>query len=154
MSQIAAVLDPNTVEGSELVTETFQFWFNDHEHIRSPFPSYIMNDVKRIATERFYAWASKLTDSAKEEMNDEMIGEKFEEIIFDAASNLVKTEDEKLTILYPFLPRTGDKILDDHDVSGIVIDRSIQRDGDKSFLKIQMERNDKSTWNTSFELPL
>ncbi len=154
MSQIVAILDPNTVEGSELVTETFQFWFNDHEHIRSPFPAYIHNDVRRIATERFYEWASKLSDSAKEEMNDEMIGEKFEEIIFDAATNLVKTEDEKLTILYPFLPRTGDKIADEHDLTGIVIDRGIIREGDKSFLKVQMERIDKSTWNTSFELPL
>ena len=154
MNHIVSVLDPNTVESSELVTETFQFWFNDHGHIRSPFPSYIKNDVKRLATERFYTWASKLTDSAKEEMNDEMIGEKFEEIIFDAASNLVKTEDEKLTVLYPFLPRTGDKILDDNNITGIVTDRSIIRDGDKSFLKIQMERPDNTTWNTSFELPL
>lgn len=151
---MAIVLNPDTVESSEMVTETFQFWFGDHEHIRSPFPLYIQNDVKRLSTERFYTWASKLTESAKEEMNDEMIGEKFEEIIFDVATNLVKTEDEKLTILYPFLPRTGDKILDDKDMTGIVIDRSIARDGDKSFLKIRMERDDKSTWNTSFELPL
>ncbi|MCC7455109.1 MAG: hypothetical protein IT222_13155 [Crocinitomix sp.] len=149
-----AILNPDTVEGSEMVVETFQFWFKNYEHIRTPFPTYIHNDLRRIATERFFEWASKLKDSAKEEMNDEMIGEKFEEIIFDVATNLVKTEDEKLTILYPFLPRTGDEIADENEISGRVTDRSIVRDGDKSFLKVQIQRNDKSKWNTSFELPL
>jgi len=84
MPQIT-LLDPDSVESSELVQETFEFWFADVDHIRAPFPSYIHNELKQISTKRFYEWASKIKDSAKEEMNDEMIGEKLEEIIFDEA---------------------------------------------------------------------
>ncbi|MBK7128023.1 MAG: hypothetical protein IPM74_13670 [Crocinitomicaceae bacterium] len=148
------VLTEGTVQSSELVNETFEFWLHDHEHIRSPFPAYIHNDLRRIATERFFNWAKNLKDAAKDEMNDEMIGEKFEEIIFDVATALVLTEDEKVTILYPFLPRTGDKIMDENQREGIVTDRVIERTGDKSFLRVKLVRDDNSSWTTSFELPL
>ena len=148
------LLDSSTVESSELVQETFDFWFMDKEHIRTPFPSYIRNELKQISTNRFYDWASKLNESAKEEMNDEMIGEKFEEIIFDVATQLVKTDDEKITILYPFLPRIGDQIMDSSDKVGQISSRYIDKDGDKSFLKVKLNNADGSTWETSFELPL
>ena len=39
------------------------------------------------------------------ELNDEAIAEKFEEIIFEAALPMILTEDERISILYPFLPR-------------------------------------------------
>lgn len=152
--QITKAIEPNTIESSELVKATFEFWLNDHDHIRSPFPIYIHNDLKRLGTERFFNWASTLTDEAKHEMNEEMIGEKFEEIIFDAATQLVKTEDEKLTILYPFLPRTGDKLIDENKLDGSVVDRSLQRKGDKSYLKVKAQRTDGSSWVTEFELPV
>jgi len=42
-------------------------------------------------------------------LNDESIGEKFEKIIFETATKLIKTEDERITIVYPFLPRLKDK---------------------------------------------
>ena len=39
------------VEKSQLVEQTFDFWFNNKDsHIRSPFPEYIRPDLKRIAT--------------------------------------------------------------------------------------------------------
>lgn len=148
------LLNPGTVESSELVQETFEFWFSDREHIRSPFPAYVHNDLKRISTERFYDWAKNLKDSAKDEMNDEMIGEKFEEIIFDVATQLVKTDDERITILYPFLPRLGDPIIDESNQRGTILNRHIVRDGDKSYLKVNFECADKTVRETSFELPL
>ncbi|MBK9193150.1 MAG: hypothetical protein IPM77_17540 [Crocinitomicaceae bacterium] len=147
-------LNPDTVEGSELVQETFEFWFSDREHIRSPFPAYIQNDLKRISTERFFGWAKNLKEEAKDEMNEEMIGEKFEEIIFDAATQLVKTDDERITILYPFLPRCGDSIIDEHQISGTIKDRWIERDNDKARLNVKFETADKNERETSFELPL
>lgn len=96
------LLNPGTVESSELVQETFEFWFSDREHIRSPFPAYVHNDLKRISTERFYDWAKNLKDSAKDEMNDEMIGEKFEEIIFDIATSWLKRTMNALPFYTPF----------------------------------------------------
>lgn len=153
MAQIT-LLDPDSVESSELVQETFEFWLSDKEHIRSPFPNYIHNELKQTATERFFQWARKLKDTAKDEMNDEMIGEKFEEIIFDVATQLVKTEDEKITILYPFLPRLDDQIKDKDNKMGHIVSRHIEKNGDKSFLKVKLKNEDESIWETSFELPL
>lgn len=148
-------LDKNTVESSELVEQTFKFWLTDNGHIRSPFPTYIHNDLKRLATERFYVWANGLDPKAKDELNDEMIGEKFEEIIFDTAGKLVKTEDERITIMYPFLPRINDKIENQLQGNSIVIDRDIVKEGDTGYLKLILKRNNSGEqWETKMELPM
>lgn len=145
----------DTVESSELVEQTFHFWFNDNDHIRSPFPTYIRPELKKLSVELFFQWSSSLKDEAKEEMNEEMIAEKFEEIIFETASKLIKTEDERITILYPFLPRLEDIITNEEGEAGKVKDRWIKKDGDSQFLHVKCEKDkDKSVWETSFELPL
>ena len=152
-------LDPTTVESSELVQETFNYWYSDHGHIRSPFPLYIQSQLKQQATKRFFDWASGLNEKAKEEVNDILIGEKFEEIIFETASKLVKTEDERITILYPFMPRRGDKINNDVETNGNVesevVDRAIDREEDTSFLRVKLKSLlGNHTWETKFELPV
>ncbi|MCB9223131.1 MAG: hypothetical protein H6582_03055 [Crocinitomicaceae bacterium] len=144
----------DSVESSEMVDQTFQFWFSDHDHIRSPFPTYIHNNLKKIATEKFFDWAKGLNPKAKDELNDELVGEKFEEIIFETASHLVKTEDERITLLYPFLPRIEDAIEDNGVPESIVKDRKIVKEGDFSFLELTLERiSNKQEWTTKFELP-
>lgn len=151
-------LQPNTVESSELVEQTFNFWFTDNDHIRSPFPEYIRSILKEKAVDGFFKWVNNLNPKAKEEINDEMIAEKFEEIIFETAIHLVQTEDEKITIQYPFLPRVGDEITNnetEHPQLSKVIDRAILKEGDTSFLKVKLENiSDKVVWETKFELPL
>ena len=148
-------LDSTTVESSELVEQTFKFWFTDNEHIRSPFPTYVQEDVKVQATNRFFEWAKGLDPEAKDEMTDEEVGEKFEEIIFETALTLIKTEDEKLTILYPFLPRLDDKLNDDNGQESVIVDRSIYKEADTSFLRVSCENKQTGDkWKTSFELPI
>ena len=151
-------LDPKTVESSELVDQAFDFWFNDHEHIRSPFPVYIQPELRILATQRFYEWASGLNKKAKDEVNDQIIAEKFEEIIFETATGLVKTEDEKITITYPFLPRIGDTIYEDVEKQtgeSTVIDRDIVKEGDNKYLLLKLQNVHISKfWETKFELPL
>ncbi len=148
-------LDPNTVESSELVSQTFEYWFNDHNHIRSPFPEYIRERLKRQATDRFFQWASKLNTDAAKEINEVVISEKFEGIIFETAIDLVNTEDERITILYPFLLRKGDRVQSNqNDEKSIVIDRSFEKDGDLSFLRVKLKKTHSlETWETRFELP-
>jgi len=144
-------LEFNTVESSEFIEQTFHFWFTDNQHIRSPFPLYIRSVLKEKSIEMFYKWAKGLNPKAKDEINDEIIAEKFEEIIFENALSLIKTEDERITILYPFLPRLGDKLDKKNDV---IIDRAIIKDGDTKYLKIVLENPiSKKKWDTSFELP-
>jgi hypothetical protein len=148
-------LEINTIESSELIEQTFKFWYGDNEHIRSPFPNYIQPQLKEIAVERFFEWTTSLKPEAKDELNEEMIGEKFEEIIFEAAIPLIKTNDEKISILYPFLPRLGDKIENPSKPDSLVIDRSIEKDGDFKYLKLRLEETEsKKNWETKFELPL
>lgn len=150
-------LNPASVESSEMVNQTFNFWFNSNEHIRSPFPEYIQSDLKRFATQKFFEWASNLNPKAKDEVNDEIIGEKFEEIIFEIASTLVMTDDEKITIEYPFLPRLNDEIYEDTENQkgkSIIIDRAILKEEDTNFMKIKLEKIDSDEiWETKFELP-
>ena len=150
-------LEPNTVESSELVEQTFNFWFSDNEHIRSPFPEYIRPILKEKAVENFFKWVSNLNPKAKEEVNEEMIAEKFEEIIFEAAMGLVHTEDEKITIQYPFLPRVDDEIRNNEEDIQIskIIDRTLTKEGDTKFLKVKLENvSNQQVWETKFELPL
>ena len=66
----------------------------------------------------------------------------------------MKTEDEKITILYPFLPRLEDSIKDQEGRNGIIVDRSIKKQEDKSFLEVKLIRDDGSDWVTQFELPV
>ncbi|MCW8898237.1 MAG: hypothetical protein OQJ96_07130 [Flavobacteriales bacterium] len=150
-------LEPNTVESSELVEQTFNFWFSDNEHIRSPFPEYIRPILKENAVDAFFKWVSNLNPKAKEEVNDEMIAEKFEEIIFETAMGLVHTEDEKITIQYPFLPRVDDEIRNNEEDVQLskIIDRTLTKEGDTQFLKVKLENvSDQQVWETKFELPL
>ncbi len=148
-------LEKNTVESSELVEQIFHFWFHDHEHIRSPFPSYIHAELKSKATDLFYQWANGLNPKAKDELNDEAIGEKFEEFIFETGKSLVLSEDERITIQYPFLPRLGDPLQKDNKIDSKIIDRAIIKEGDTSYLLIKLEQLEtKKQWETKMELPL
>jgi hypothetical protein len=151
-------LEPTSVESSELVEQTFDFWFNNKDHIRSPFPEYIRPELKDKAVKRFHSWTSGLTDKASKEVNDTIVAEKFEEIIFEIAMELVITEDEKLTVNYPFMPRVGDKIKDDNDdgekSESVIKDRSVVKDDDRLYLKVKLEKLESGEkWETKFELP-
>lgn len=142
----------------EMIGATFSFWYNDDQHIRSPFPLYIREQLTEITTEKFLSWASGINAKAKKEINDEILVEKFEEIIFEAALKLVLTEDEKLTINYPFLIRVGDliKVKDvaSEEAESKVIDRSIIKREDSKFMKVILENiSSKEKWETEFELP-
>ena len=156
MEQITIMTDIDKYRDSEFIEETFKFWFTDSDHIRSPFPTYIQQDLERNATELFLDWLQHLKTGAEKEVNDEIVAEKFEELIFETASGLVMTEDEKITILYPFLPRLDDKLKDnekDGQESNIV-NRAIIKDGDATYLKVTLKRLDnEEVWETEFELP-
>jgi len=150
-------LNPVSIESSELIEETFKFWFSDNDHIRTPFPEYIRFDLQQKAVAKFFEWASNLHPKAKDEVNEEIIAEKFEEIIFEIATQLVLTEDEKLTIEYPFLPRLGDVIYEDVENQkgeSTVIDRSKINEEDTPYMQIKLEKvASKRTWETKFQLP-
>lgn len=142
----------------EMVEATFQFWFTDSEHLRSPFPQYIRDGLQLEATNSFLNWSSRISDKAKKEINDEILAEKFEEIIFEKALQMVQTEDEQLSIRYPFMPRLND-VIHLKDKTGVasentVTERSYYKTGDDAFLKVKLKNTQTSKeWETEFELP-
>ncbi len=87
-----------------------------------------------------------------------MVAEKFEEILFSEAMEMVKTQDERITLQYPFLPRVGDRVRHkdggDHPES-TVVDRHFSKEGNKTFLKVINEPVEGGQrWSTKFELPV
>lgn len=143
---------------SEMVQQTFEYWFADHDHVRSPFPFYIQDGVKEKSIEAFAEWIGKLNPKAKEEINEEIAHEKFEEILFQQGSALVKTDDEVLTLRFPFLPRVGDKI-DGEGIEGrsgenVIQKRYLVKEGKDEFMEVTAKNSDSDqTWETRFELP-
>ena len=143
---------------AEMIETAFDFWFNDSKHIRSPFPFYIREKLRFSAIEKFLDWSSKISVKAKKDINDEILAEKFEEIIFESALGMVLTEDEKLTIRYPFMVRIGD-IIKQKDIStenaeSIITDRWFVKKGDFAFMKVKLKNNSSAEiWETEFELP-
>lgn len=152
------IQSPTQVAESQLLEETFNFWYQGDKHIRSPFPEYIRTQLKENATKAFIAWLENIPSSAQKEINDEIVAEKLEEVIFENAVPLVKTEDEKITISYPFLPRLGDTILkkdneEDEGEEHKITDRALVKEGDNKFLQVKtvsVETNEE--WDTRFEL--
>lgn len=148
--------DKQVLAKSQLIEAAFDFWMGESEkHIRSPFPDYIQHQLKPEAIVNFEKWINNLKPDAKDEMNEEMFAEKFEEILFETAAKLVLTEDENITILYPFMPRTGDLVKDQNGKEGVIVDRSIKKEEDTKYLSVSLSNTpDNETWKTSFELPM
>ena len=143
---------------SEMVQRTFEFWFSDHAHVRSPFPFYVQNEVKDKSVEFFLQWMGNLNEKANEEITEEIAQEKFEEVLFQAASALVKTDDEVMTLRFPFLPRVGDKI-DGEGIEGrsgenIIQKRYLIKEEKDEFLEVSVKNTASGkVWETRFELP-
>ncbi len=142
----------------EMIKAAFEFWFNSNDHVRSPFPDYIREKLEEEAIEKFLSWNSQISDKARKDINDEILAEKFEEIIFELALSMVITEDEKLTIRYPFMLRIGDTAKNKGDseetAASTVIDRNYEKRGDIAYLKIQLQNTSTGEkWETEFELP-
>lgn len=140
---------------NEMMEYAFQFWFNDNEHIRTPFPLYIQSELRLITESRFREWIEALNPEAGEEIDEEILAEKFEQLLFESAVPLIKTEDERISILYPFLPRIGDQLMDEKEEKSTVKDRYLYQEDETSFLKV-ICTGEKSTedWQTSFELTI
>ncbi len=142
----------------DMIHEAFKFWFNDHAHIRSPFPGYIQPELRQKATDAFLDWVNELPKKEDGEITDEIVVEKFEEILFSLALDMVKTEDERITLRFPFLPRIGDRVQEkgEEGTTGesLVVDRHFVQEGNASYLKVINETDEGKRWATRFELPV
>jgi hypothetical protein len=146
-------LDPS------MISSALEYWFTTNDHVRSPFPERIHKQLAEDATSAMLKWSEHLSEAARKEFNDEMLAERFEELLFEIALGLVTDEDEKITIKYPFMPRVGDLLTqrDNMESSGadsVIVARRIDKRGDNVFLVV--EHKEEGTGNVrsdEFELP-
>ena len=141
--------------GSDFFVESFKFWFEDNEHIRTPFPAEIREKLKELTFRVFMEWVFELSDTEKSGMANDEIVETFEMILFNQAMGLVEDEDQKITICYPFLPRLGDVVDDKEKGASKVFERKLDVNKDeKKYLKVKLKSETVvQEWETEFELP-
>ena len=142
--------------GSDFFEESFKFWFEDNESVRTPFPAGIQNELKEKTFRVFMEWVFELSDEEKLGLKSEEIVEVFEMILFNQAIELVHDEDGKITICYPFMPRLGDVVDDKEKGASKVIGRKLDiNENEKKYLKIQLQKEGiLEEWETEFELPV
>jgi len=149
-------ISTQTVIDDAFINQSFLFWFEDQEHIRSPFCENIKPELKEKTHRVFMEWVYELNQDELKEMKDEDYVEMFENILFNQASQLIdaKDVDSLITINYPFLPRLGDSVDDEKYGSSRVLRREIQKkDDDKVYMTLSMENQHREHWESKFELP-
>jgi len=137
----------------EMIETSIEFWFSNKDEIRSPFPDYIKSDLITSSIKQFVDWNKKISGDARKELNDEILVERFEEFLFEEAYKMVITDDEKITIKYPFMLRVDDQVKhEDKPLSKVICRNIIQKDN-TSYLEVELcEIENGITWSTSFEL--
>lgn len=154
MAEAKEEVSLEVVRQSPVLHETIQFWFSDREHLRSPFPPHIREELAEQAAVRFHKWLNLLDPKAQGEVDEEVVGDKVEEIIFTCALELVKDPEQRITIHYPFMPRIGDPIEAEGSAESKVIARKIEKEGKDGFLMVLARETDSGKeWSTRFELP-
>lgn len=141
--------------GSDFFDESFKFWFEDNQHIRTPFPNEIQPQLKEKTSRVFMEWIFELSDEEKSAMANDEIAETFEMILFNQAIEMVNDEDQKITICYPFMPRLGDIVDDKEKGACEVVGRTLDVNKDeKKYLKVKLKSETVlQEWETEFELP-
>ena len=148
------ITDTKSLVNSGFIDHAFNFWFTDSEHIRSPFPAKIKDELRKNTEGLFFEWVFNLTDKDKSEITEQEVVEMFETILFNEAIKLVDNEDGKLTILYPFMPRTGDKVNHPQYNTGTIKERqTIVSKENKKILHLTVESDiNEQVWDLEFEL--
>lgn len=144
------------VRASSLFTTTIGFWFNGSAHLRSPFPPAWHDALQELVLDRFHAWLNTLDHQARHLVNDDAVSGKLEELLFKAGLEMAQTEEERNTILYPFLPRPGDPIMKAGctEADSTVTARKLCHEGKDAFMEVTALRQATGeTWSTRFELP-
>lgn len=146
------------LRNSQLVQQAFDFWFTDHDHVRSPFPAYVQTELRELSVAAFADWLRRLDPQAQKEVTDEAAVQKFEELLFREATRLVHTPDELITLRLPFLPRVGDTIdgggIEGRGGENVIRKRKLVTEGKDEFMEVEAENlASGQSWSTRFELP-
>ncbi len=153
-SEIKNVSNRKEIISEDFLKFSFNYWFSNHDHIRSPFPVEIRALLKENTTEVFFEWIFGSTEDELGKIEEDEFAEMFETILFNEAMKLVEDEDQKLTIAYPFLPRIGDKVKHDEKGEGVIKERKgISTKENKNLFELTIFFEEYGEdWKTEFEL--
>ena len=153
--EFEAFLKEQDLVGSDFFESAFKFWFNDNEHIRSPFPEKYQAELRELTIRVFMEWVFELSEEEKSKLENDEIAETFEMILFNQAIEMVEDEDQKITICYPFLPRLGDVVEDKVRGASKIIERKLDvKENEKKYMKVMLISDaGLQKWETEFELP-
>ena len=153
--ELDALIKEQDLVGDDFFEMSFKFWFKDNEQIRTPFPEKIQPELRKLTSRTFVEWVLEQSDEEKSKLGEEEIVEVFEMFLFSQAMGLVEEEEQKITILYPFLPRAGDLVDDKSRGPSTVTKREMSvNDDNKKYLKLNLKSKSASVeWETEFELP-
>ena len=134
----------------------FDYWFKDHQHVRTPFPTDIKEQTRVRTTTIFMEWIEGLKESELKAMKEDEFVEMFETILFNEAIKLVETDEERLTISYPFMPRLGDVVKHKEHGMGKVMERKeVVNKENKTILELSvLSETSGALWKTEFNLAI
>lgn len=144
----------HSVITAKFIDPGFNYWFTNHDHVRSPFPNSILSDAKERTTTIFLEWIEGLKEKELKDMQEDEFVEMFETILFNEAIKLVDDDDQRLTISYPFMPRMGDMVKHkDHGAGKVVERKEVITKENKKMLELTVSaENSGLIWKTEFEL--
>ena len=148
-------IEIRSIISAKFIDPGFEYWFSNHEHVRSPFPSAIRNALKERVSNIFFEWIDGLKERELKAMKEDEFVEMFETLLFNEAMKLVEDEDQQLTIAYPFLPRLGDQVNHSLHGKGNLVGRKeiVSKENKKLFVLSVLSQGSGKTWETQFELP-
>jgi hypothetical protein len=140
---------------SRFLNPGFEYWFSNHEHIRSPFKKDIETEVRKNTSIIFMEWIKGLDDRELEKTPDSEFAEIFENILFNEAMKLTDDDDQRLTISYPFMPHVGDIVIHKEKGEGKITERKVSlSDANRKMFEVTVTSvKDSTVWNTQFEIP-
>ncbi len=138
-----------------MLDEGFEYWFTDHEQVRSPFPVSMHNILKAKTSERFSEWLSTIGEKDASQLEKSALVEMFEMFLFNVALSLCDDKDQQITISFPFLPRCGDEVNDvNHGLSEVISRELIEKEESKRQLRLFLAtKSGEKAWQTEFDLP-
>jgi hypothetical protein len=150
-------LKQQTIIGQEFMEAAFADWFEDTDKFRSPFPEKMRDKLSELTFRLFMEWTFQRQEHDGP-ITAEELGEKFGEIIQMVSISLAQSDEERMTIYYPDLPRVGDAVTfhgesESDTREGEVVNRYlVDTDGHKELRLLGRYNDTGEVWETGFDL--
>lgn len=148
-------LKQQTLIGQDFVDAAFQYWLEDNGDYRVPFPLYMLDELRECTLRLFLEWTFQIEN--RDLITAESLGDKFAEIIQTVGRFLAQTDEDRLTIQYPGLPRPGDEvhvhISESETRIGNVMQRDMVEDQGKMKMRVRVRFLDTGEeWGTMLDI--